>query len=201
MTQSWSETIATASQGSIEINPYRRLKKCRPGQFQTERHTPRDVGQVDSRLLQVFGRLATGRARWPLYLFGEPGRGKTLATLAFCDRVHFGRYFTPNALMTLCTQEKRRLPWAQEGAWAEPGIELAVLDEVGAGAINDFHFQMVKEFADDRELRHHRVAIYVSNLPPDAIRTKYDDRIASRMLCGTIYELTGLDRRVQEAES
>jgi hypothetical protein len=41
------------------------------------------------------------------------------------------------------------------------------------------------------------VAIYISNLEPEAIARVYDDRIASRLLCGTWYKLDGEDRRLK----
>ena len=44
-----------------------------------------------------------------------------------------------------------------------------------------------------------RVAsIYISNLSPQQLHTAFDDRIASRLLCGTLHELDGNDRRFQQ---
>ncbi len=198
--QSWLETDATASSQASEINPRRRLRfhKAEPGGYRVEQEIPRDPAMLDTRLYRQFSRLVTGKDRWPLYLYGEPGRGKTMACLCLCDIVANARYYTPSRLMDICSQKRVWLPWGVEGR-RYMQIDLAILDEVGAGNVNDFHYQMVKGFADDRELRHHRVAVYVSNLPPDAIRGKYDDRIASRILCGTLYELTGVDRRKTQA--
>ena len=55
-------------------------------------------------------------------------------------------------------------------------------------------FVAVKKFA---ELRDGQPAIYVSNVKPETLGTLYDDRIASRVLCGSWYELVGDDRRMK----
>lgn len=197
--ETWAQTMATASHAT-EINPCQTMRKSQPGSFRVEEEIPRDWEQVANDLQQVLRGLLSGQMRWPLYLWGQPGRGKTLAALALCDLVDGARYYTPSALMDMCTRDRLWLPWGPEGRrYVE--IQLLVLDEVGAGDINGFHFQMVKECCDDRELRHHRTAVYVSNRHPKAIEGKYDPRIASRMLCGTIFELTGPDRRLEQTSA
>lgn len=192
----WQEAIEAARDGAGQINPMRKLtRKLAADECRVERTVPRDVGMVDGFLMDLFHRLAAGSKPWPLYLHGEPGRGKTMAGLALCDLVRGARYFTPQSLIETCAHHEHLLPWMPYGHGKD--IELAVLDEVGAGTVNDWHYRMVKAFVDDRELQHHRTAVYISNLPPSAIEGKYDSRIASRILCGTLYELTGLDRRIE----
>ena len=85
-------------------------------------------------------------------------------------------------------------PWPLPPAGTSP---LVVLDEVGARQkVGDLQYSTIKNFADVRELDHGRVAIYISNLAPEAIGRVYDDRIASRMLCGRWFSLGGTDRRM-----
>ena len=73
---------------------------------------------------------------------------------------------------------------------------LVVLDDIGAREkMNEVHYQAVRRFADERETHHNRVAIYTSNIDPDGIADIYGDRIASRLLCGTVFRLDGPDRR------
>ena len=199
MEQSWSETVASASTGGATINPYQRLNRSR-GLTRVNAAIPRDMGLVDKKLRRLFRHLLAAQEPWPLYLHGLQGRGKTLATMALCDAVAGSRYFTPSELMDTCACNSHYLPWGATGR--RYPIDLSVLDEVGAdvgsGMRAEWHKEMVRLFCDHREQYHHRVAVYVSNLPPELIREKYDDRVASRMLCGTLYELTGVDRRQPE---
>jgi len=149
---------------------------------------------VDSGLLEVFRALVTGQALWPLYLHGPTGAGKTMAALCLCDVAETAAYW---AVEDLCDFVMRESPVEVQGEFqriAEKG--LAVLDELGQrGTVGDLHYSAVKKFADARELHASRVAIYMSNLGPKAFAELYDDRIWSRVLCGTRYELAGEDRR------
>ena len=156
---------------------------------------------VDSGLRYVFRRLINGHERWPLYLFGKPGRGKTCASLALLDHIPWtmarrdfpfvsyiigGRYWVAEELINYLLNHE----WDTR----IKDCSLAVLDELGERIKNtDLHYTAVKRFADDRI---HKPTIYISNLHPDEIAKAYDDRIASRILCGTCYELTGDDRRM-----
>jgi hypothetical protein len=55
---------------------------------------------------------------------------------------------------------------------------------------------VVKNFADARAINARGVAVYVSNVAPNELASMYDDRICSRLLCGTWFELKGPDRRL-----
>ena len=74
--------------------------------------------------------------------------------------------------------------------------ELAALDELASRQnVSDVHYQSVLRFTSARDERPGRVAVYVSNVEPGVIGKIYDDRIASRLLCGTVFKLAGHDRR------
>lgn len=103
-------------------------------------------------------------------------------------------YYTADSLadcvMTFTSQEMA----AEWGRIASK--DLAILDEVGERAsAGDLHCTTLKRFADLRDNEAGAVAIYISNVRPHQLGELYDDRIASRLLAGTIYELTGKDRR------
>jgi DNA replication protein DnaC len=140
--------------------------------------------------VQLLRRLVTGKARWPLYLHGPAGSGKTLAALCLCDVTIQAVYQTVEQISDVVFQP---------GEWiwrAARERELCVLDELGARQnVTDPHYQAVKKFADARELYANRVAVYISNLRPKELVKVYDDRIASRMLCGELFCLEGEDRR------
>jgi hypothetical protein len=169
----------------------------------------RRAGAVDCELMGLFRRLAHGGAKWPLFLYGPAGSGKTCAALALTDLVQTTFYGTPEDLCTIILKGGPRR-WAPSKAEivyrddrpalvAIPAERLVVLDELGARSkITDLHYSAVKEFLDSRELGHNRVGIYISNLEPDKLVGVYDDRIASRLLCGTWFELAGKDRRMED---
>ncbi len=150
----------------------------------------RSFAQVDQGLVQLLRRLVTGQARWPLYLHGPAGSGKTLAALCLCDVTIQAVYQTVEQISDVVFQP---------GEWiwrAAKERELCVLDELGAREkVTDPHYQAVKKFADARELYANRVAVYISNLRPKELVAVYDDRIGSRMLCGELFCLGGVDRR------
>ena len=170
----------------------------------------REMTMVESGLQNLFKELVRGIQRWPLYLYGGPGRGKTCAALALCDYCAESVYMTVQDLMKRELAPDKSLPWHNERrnyfvAYAElPGV--AVLDELGEQPATGTHWterlqsELVKAFADWRITTASSVAIYVSNLSPDDFREHYDGRIASRVLCGTWYELTGADRRLLAGE-
>ena len=145
------------------------------------------MDQVDPHLRSIFRSLAAGKAKWPLFLHGPTGTGKTCAVLAFSDFVKAALYFLAEELADAIMAGG--IVWQRIGE-----CQLAICDEVGARErIGDLHYQAIKRFAD---LRDHRPAIYVSNCHPDALGKLYDDRIVSRVLCGTWYECQGEDRRM-----
>lgn len=74
------------------------------------------------------------------------------------------------------------------------GGALLVLDEIGCRSeVTDHHYETIVEFADHRV---RKPTIYLSNLRPTDLGQMYDDRVVSRMICGTVLELEGKDRRL-----
>jgi DNA replication protein DnaC len=147
----------------------------------------RSMREVNPDLRACFGLLCRGKGKWPLFLHGEPGRGKTCAALALADYLNAAYYRTAEQLVDELLG----------GGWADRWLRdpsLAILDELGTRERNsDVHYQVVQRFSD---LRDCRPAIYISNLTPEEIPKAYDDRIASRILCGTWFHLAGPDRRM-----
>ncbi len=154
----------------------------------------RSLRLVDPGLLKVLDDLVGGRAPWPLLLWGSPGRGKTLAALALCDITATAAFWTAEDLATFVVSHE---PGEVQGEFEHIGKKaLVVLDELATRErSSDLHYSAVKRLVDIREQRAHRVAIYISNVEPAELATVYDDRLASRLTCGTILELGGVDRR------
>ena len=164
----------------------------------------RRLDAVNGKLLKLFQSLSLGKERWPLFLYGPVGTGKTSAALALSDCVQTVWFGTIEDVCDIIVAGGRR-PWAlgqydfrRDRLPTKKADNLVVLDEIGTRQkVIDLHYQAVKEFADARELDHQRVAIYISNLEPDQVAAVFDDRIALRLLCGTWFKLDGKDRRME----
>ena len=146
---------------------------------------------VAPELRKLFHELVDGKKPWPLFLYGDTGRGKTRAALALCDLTE-SMYFVPSQLMAAKPTDPV-WRWAEERA-------LVILDEMGATRAGTkgweaFHYDTVKRLLDLRDERPGRVGVYISNLSPAGLQKVYDDRICSRVLCGTTFQLEGKDQR------
>lgn len=149
---------------------------------------------VARELQGVLIGLAQGELPWPLLLHGKPGRGKSCAALALADLTETAGFWTCEGLADLefdHARGERNAEYERVGS-----KHLAILDELGTRAnVGEVGYKVVKRFADVREAEAHRVAIYISNVAPHELAGIYDDRIASRLLCGTVFELKDEDRR------
>lgn len=167
---------------------------------------PREIGQVDGKLLGCLQGLASGELDWPLFLHGPPGSGKTSAALALLDHVERGLFYTASAYhKARVDSEFHRLEWrdkenGKSGTWSPrgflryvAGVELLVLDDIGAkGNITQAFYDSVLELLNARE---YQPMIVTSNIHLKAIELVYDGRVASRLGAGTVFELSGQDRR------
>lgn len=158
----------------------------------------RRFDEIDPKLLTVMRELSAGEREWPLLIFGEAGLGKTRAALALCDVCDSAAYYTVESLADSIMASGRQDntdPFED----CDSGLavkEMAVLDEIGErGKPTDLHYQAIKKFADCREFHKHSVAVYITNARPEELADLFDDRIASRLTAGTVFELEGKDRR------
>ncbi len=154
-------------------------------------HHRRRSSHVEDSLWRTFYSLTAGELCWPLYLWGDTGRGKTMAALCFVDVLGHCAW---TDLDRLCEMLCRR-----ETDWWEvfEEAECVIVDEIGGrDTVSSVDADAVKKIADLRERYGDRVAIYISNHPPEKIKELYGTRIFSRLCCGTIYQVTGPDRRM-----
>ena len=179
----------TQSSGANQAPSSRRLLPVtREPNIRAETGIARSLALVHPDLRLVFRRLVTGQAPWPLYLHGPVGTGKTMAALCLLDHVEESYYRTVSELAD--NRMAKGTDMDHVGT-----VRLAVLDEIGAREkVGDLVYEVVKEFADRRE-KWGRVAVYVSNLDVPAMARLFDDRVADRLTCGTLFELTGKSRR------
>lgn len=157
----------------------------------------REWAEIDDGLAKCLGAILVGRAPWPLFLHGSTGTGKTRAALALCDHVSReagAAYFTLEELCGLTIGSDQE---AKDNAWiAVERKAVFVLDEVGdRRADGELVYSVLRKVLELRERHQNGVALYLSNLNPGMIKNTFDDRIFSRLMCGTKFWLSGKDRR------
>lgn len=164
----------------------------------------RERDRLDPDLARIIAALVRGDAPWPLYLYGEVGTGKTCAALLLCDAVGGGcAYYTvESAAEDRIAAMKGVLFDQYTGGKIHPhqwranwrAAKLGVLDELGIrNCPSDAETDLVKAMVDTRK---GRPIVLIGNGGPEDIARVYDDRIASRVCEGTVYELRGDDRRL-----
>jgi DNA replication protein DnaC len=156
--------------------------------IRTHSNLDRSLGLVKPDLLDVLRRLVGGKLDWPLFLYGEAGVGKTRAALALCDHVPFSYYLTAERICGEILGGTDYITWRYLKDY-----NLVVMDELGTRQnAGDLEYTACKRVADERE---DKPAIFISNVAPNDLVTVYDDRLASRILCRTVYHLIDADRR------
>jgi DNA replication protein DnaC len=150
---------------------------------------------VDLALTRLFADLCSGKRPWPLFVHGGVGSGKTYAALALSDLVAETRYETLEGACDAVMKGFAPYPGPLVLAdGAQPC--LMVLDEIGERARSgDLQYLTLKRVLDNREFSANRVGLYLSNLSPGGLTQLFDDRIVSRLTCGTVCKLEGEDRR------
>jgi len=147
----------------------------------------RHFSAVSHEVRSLLWDLAQDAKRWPGLLYGPAGTGKTCAALCLCDVSETACYLTVEGVMDAIVRGKEAdFDWINR-------VDLAVLDEIGIRTnAKDLDYVAVKRFAD---LRGTRPTLYITNLKPQDLSTCYDDRIFSRVACGTWINCQGKDRR------
>ena len=158
----------------------------------------RNADLIQPKLGKVLWDACNGATAWPLTILGDAGTGKTCAALCVLDRVYGPRRYTTTAELVFDLNLLRRSdnPSRERGFWEHwRGCDLTVLDEIGArGEVTDSHYEILKLAIDRRQ---DQPAIFLSNHTIGQLADIYDDRIASRLQSGTVFDMAGWpDRRV-----
>lgn len=175
------------------------------------RHRPEVIRLRDEIRPEILQAMRTCRdtRNWPLVLTGPAGSGKTCAGLCLldwsCDMTHFYECWELCDLwnrVTVGTAEtggihSRKL-WRGELISDLREANIVMLDELGArDKVSDAHYECVKILIDSRV---NAPLVVSTNLTLAEISRLYDDRIASRLGCGTIIDFEGQpDRRLPSA--
>lgn len=188
----------------VPIAPRReRQIVCRPS-------LARDPRLIPKQAAEAFARCRSGADPWPLFLHGDVGTGKTRFGLLVHD--FFGGYWCDfsdllaefvamrKGELTECNSEivardtdcrvSERSWFDHLGRW-----RLTIVDDVGrkgdtqAATARD----LLARLLDRRE---GSPTLIISNLEPRDLVAAYDDRVASRLVAGTVVGLVGRDRRL-----
>jgi len=187
MIDQWKEALVSTTATTAPSARKRIGFRAKPV-VRARRRLKRHLSLVSRPLLDVFRGLVRGKLPWPMYLWGTAGGGKTRACLALCDHVPESYYLTIEDACDAVMARTDGWLWRMIGDY-----RLVIVDELGIRiSTGDLEYTVLKRLADARE---DLPAIYAANLPPKVIARTYDDRIASRLLCGTRFHLDDGDRR------
>ncbi len=187
----------------------------------------RELVEIPDDVRGILRDLVAGKRPWPLYLYGKAGTGKTSAALVMLDhtRAAGSATVTPdiadwwagfvdvrNIVRIKIGLERNPAQWSRSDGTGGPvswesllsrfaAAPLAVLDEIGVGVTgsSDFPLQTLLEVLDRRANDPVKPFVVTCNLKPSELAKVYDDRVADRVLCGTVYEFRGNSRRLGEA--
>lgn len=164
---------------------------------------------------------------WPLYLFGDAGLGKTCASLVMLDymgmdaigarltscseqiRPWMAGFIDVRSIAGVkINTDKGRHKWGDKDGdevvrWDRllkviRQRPLVVFEEIGVGREStDFKLDSLLELLDQRANDPIRPFVVTSNLKPSEIPQVYDDRVADRVLCGTVHRMEGPSRRMK----
>jgi DNA replication protein DnaC len=184
----------------LELSKTRLPNKIHPAKV-------RELADVPPQLWRLIEESCAGRRKWPLFLHGSVGTGKSCSALCLADRVEKAEFWAmPNLATYVMSVKQGREGWnhhGQGGDWTErtwwnyiASVPLLILDDVGLREVHsEFQTETLYLALENRE---GKPLVCTSNLNPEEILTSYNDRIRSRLCSGTVYELRGRDRRLQE---
>lgn len=196
----------------------RRLKQvlsasqATPTSFQAELSRLPEYLTCSDLLCVALDRIAS-EPRWPVYLWGFQGRGKTIAAKLLM-KAHKGpafgtdfsvwaggepfakAFFNCSELIKGYMDEIISGKNKFRAAWRFAPI--AVMDDIGTRGLTDNQFDALLQLINVRE---GRPTVFTSNLSPKHLGEALKDvRIGSRVSAGFVVEVTGIDRRGETRE-
>lgn len=187
----------------------------------------RTLSEVPDDLRAKIRGLVSGKLPWPLYLFGEAGLGKTCASLVMLDHMGadalgvrltscseplkpwLAGFIDVRSIAGIkINADKGRYRWGDKDGdevvrwdrlmrvvFRRP---LVVFEEIGVGReAADFRLDALLEVLEQRANNPVRPFVVTSNIKPSEVATIYDDRVADRILCGTVHKMEGASRRMK----
>jgi hypothetical protein len=184
----------------------------------------RELAEVPDDARGILRDLVAGKRSWPLYLHGKAGTGKTSAALVMLDHTRTvgtatvsadiadwwaGFVDVRNIVRIKLGLERNPGQWSRSDGTSGPvswesllsrfaAAPLIVMDEIGSGQSgpSDFPMNTLLEVLDRRANNPVKPFVVTSNLNPNELAKVYDDRVADRVLCGTVFQFSGNSRRL-----
>jgi predicted ATPase len=197
---------ATVTQPCSDASPFARVYRPLPPHV-----LGAEWGRVRPALREAISE-AVREARWPIYMYGMQGCGKSCA-MACCYRSYRGERHAAQWILLdpfiqtilRCRREGQvEVPglsvsetvFRTESQWFKIVANAAVLcvDDVGIRSPTDSAYEVLFKLINARE---GRPSFYTSNHSPSDLLAIYRKRILSRMTRGTVIHCTGEDQRMR----
>lgn len=159
-------------------------------------------------ILDAIVACADGKSKWPLFLCGNPGAGKTRAALYLTDLYAFSSAYIA---MPQFVERVRRAQhcelWEGDNLYATSEYDLIesvkrckliVVDEIGIRQtkVSDNEYETTMKLWNVVETLG-RPSLWISNLEPEKLAKVYDDRFVSRICSGTVCLCDTKDQRIE----
>lgn len=137
----------------------------------------------------------------PLFIYGPAGTGKTHFAVA-CLKSYVWRTGAPGLFRNtpLMLADLRKLVRSSGDADERQRIINApalVLDDIGVERATDYALEAMYLIVDGWNAKNGKPIVFTSNLEPDELRTRLDDRIVSRIVgMSRVINLSGEDQRI-----
>jgi DNA replication protein DnaC len=154
---------------------------------------------------------AVNAGRWPIFLHGAAGRGKSCAAAClYCRAGGMSLWYETHSLIRDILDCRMGNPTyvRGEGGWFEDdersiclGIKaasLVVFDDIALRKPTAAAFEVFYELVNQR---FGKPTIYTSNVTGAELVGVFDTRITSRLLSGTVIEVVGKDRRLERTKA
>lgn len=169
-----------------------------------------DPRRIPKWLTNEFDKVKAN-GKWPIYLWGNVGRGKTFASAyfyqnwqgtaawmnfkLFCDRT---AQLERDGEITYYDEQCQFHEHSRESWWGGiKRVELLVIDDVGVGQESHARTEALWTLLDART---RLPLVLTGNLTLDEILHRFDGRVFSRLYAGTEIELDGTDLRTEGHE-
>lgn len=164
-----------------------------------------DESKINAETLDLL-RSQDAANRWPFYLFGPVGRGKSFLAalvyvrwrgsakmLRYVDLISNSLTVSKYGELSNYTADGRLIEFSEAGWWKHlADVGLLVVDEIGSGMSHEWRAEILWKLLETRK---GKPLILTGNLSLDQVRHQFDDRIQSRLLEGTLIEFEGRDLR------